>query len=864
MSESKSATSTAVQSEASLTPFLRKPELLAPAGSLEAFYAAMDQGADAVYLGLKKFSARDNAVNFSPEDLDFAVGHARKLGRKVYVAINTVIQQNEWPEVCESLAICEEIGVDAIILQDMGVMRSVREQFPRLKWHASTQMLIHNVEGARWAERNGFERAILARELTLDEIAAIQRASGIQLEVFVHGSLCYSYSGLCLFASQEEGRSGNRGKCTYICRDTFKTDKGEGKAFSMRDLFAAADIGRLAQLGVSSLKIEGRRKPPLYVACVTDLYRKLLDGVEVDIHEYEDRLKLIYARETTSLFLHQSHGDAKAQADIHESEPQGLPLGKVEAIRGDRMHFRAARAFERHDGILARHASNHDDGGVRFGADRMNLAGKRVFTVNQGEEVSLPIEPGVREGDELRLVSSNAIKRLYPTGIPRKQERARVPVHLDIALKVNPGAGSLAELGMPGLIEIVGRVFNLELRREYPCKLLFADRQPLDEDRLREFFDRLGSTRFELRNFNAVIPAGVFIPAAEVNEARRLFFEDLDGVVLAARVKNQQDATAAVTAEPRQPIDQNALPPTRFAALVDRAEYIAALPLEHLHEVVLDIAHGTKDSVLDAWEEHGDKLRIQVPIILRSWTAPMVAAKLQSLWDKGARRFQVANLGGFEFIARAAGIDKKRRVNTAQIMRRSRSISPRAGIAIYEPQVPEFERHGIDVSTDWPCYTMSRETARSWIEQGVSRITLSIEDGIENMREILREFANVSDVVVYQDTPLFTAETCVYANMLGHCPGKAKCDFTRMEMTAPDGRKYLAVDNWCQTIILGEQAYCLGSRIRELEKAGAHRFRLDFIHRVYTAGQISRICEQVMNAQTVPQTHEGNWTRGLQ
>ncbi len=840
-----------------------KPELLAPAGSLEALHAAFEYGADAVYLGLKKFSARDNAVNFHFDELDLAVGHAHKAGRKVYVALNTIVQQAEWPEVLEALTFCEEIGVDAIILQDMGVMRAVRERFPRLNWHASTQMLIHNPAGARWAQRNGFERAILARELTLAEIESIRAETDIELEVFVHGSLCYSYSGLCLFASQEEGRSGNRGKCTYICRDTFKTPIGEGKAFSMRDLLAAGEVGKLAQLGVHSLKIEGRRKPPLYVACVTDLYRKLLDGADIDVAEYDRRLKLIYSRETTSLFLRQSHGDAKVQADIKESEPQGAYLGTVTAVRGDRAHFTAAHDFERHDGVLARSRATPGDAGVRFGADRINLGGKRVFSIKAGEEVSMPVPAQVSRGDELRLVSSNEIKRLYPTGVPRRPERARIPVHVDVALKVNPGAGRLAELGMPGLIEIMGRVYNLELQRSYPCKLLFADRQPLDEERLRDFFDRLGSTRFELRSFSAVIPAGVFIPAAEVNEARRQFFDDLDTAVLQARESARQAATAAICSHPAPPTTP-AAPPTRFSALVDRTEFIPALPLDQLDEVVLDIGHGTKDSVLDAWEEWGDKLRIRVPTILRSWTAPMVEAKLQSLFYRGARRFQVANFGGFECVARAAGIDKKRSVDTAHLMRRSPSVSTRAGVAIYEPHVPEFQRHGVDVSTDWPCYTMSREAARSWLEQGVSRITLSVEDGIANLREILREYAGVSEVVVYQDTPLFTAETCVYANMLGHCPGKAKCDFKQMEMTAPDGRKYLAVDHWCQTVILGEQAYSLSRRIHELEQAGAHRFRMDFVHRTYSPDQISQICATVMAGDTVAATHEGNWTRGLQ
>jgi putative protease len=868
MSENPKSTSVIIPGQESdrttrIEPAVFKPELLSPAGSLEAYHAAVDYGADAVYLGLKKFSARDNAVNFTTEELNLAVGHAHVHGRRVYVAINTIVQEAEWPELVENLAYCEQIGVDAIILQDLGVMRAIRELFPRLKWHASTQMLIHNAQGARWAERNGFERVILARELTLDEIRAIKEATDIQLEVFVHGSLCYSYSGLCLFASQEEGRSGNRGKCTYICREEFDTPDGKGKAFSMKDLMAIGEIKSLADIGVSSLKIEGRRKSPLYVAAVTDLYRKLIDGEQFDAREMEERLKLIYSRETTSLFFQGSHGDAKAQADTNESEPQGVYLGTVAKVVGDRAVFRAATEFERHDGVLAR-TRKLPDKPIKFGTDRMNLQGKRVFTVKAGEEVSLPVPEGVNEGDELRLISSNAIKRKYPTGVPKKVQQARMPVHLDVSLKVNPKGERLTELGMPGIIEIIGRVYTNEVRREYPCKLLFADSQPMDETRLRGFFERLGSTRFELKTFSGMIPAGVFVPAAEVNEARRKFFEALDEHLTVALKETVREGVAVVMAEPVAPIDTDALPPTRFSALVDKPEYIASLPLEHLDEVVLDVAEGTKDSVLDAYEDHGDKLRIAVPIVLRSWTAPMVAAKLKGLYEKGARRFQISNLGGFEFVAQAAGIDKRFRVDTSMIMRRSRSLSPRSGVAIFEPKLPDFGKLGLDITTDWPCYAMSRESVRSWLDQGVSRVTLSIEDGEQNLRPILREFANNADVVVYQDTPLFTSESCVHANMLGHCPGKAKCDFKQMEMTGPDGKKYLAVDRWCRSIILNDKAFSWGQRVRDLEKMGAHRFRLDFVYRNYTPEQIKLVCEQVMNSEAVASTHEGNWTRGLQ
>ncbi|MDC1141566.1 DUF3656 domain-containing protein [Planctomycetota bacterium] len=835
---------------------LTTPELLAPAGSIESFYAAMQYGADAVYLGLQKFSARDNAVNFTPEQLNEAVGYSRERGRKVYVTVNTIVQESEWPELISELALCEEIGVDAIILQDMGVLRGIREQFPRLTWHASTQMLIHNPESAKWAERNGFERAILARELTIDEIRAIRDSTNIELETFIHGSLCYSYSGLCLFASQEEGRSGNRGKCTYICRDTFKTPAGDGKAFSMRDLMAPNEIQALREGGVRSLKIEGRRKGPLYTAAVVDLYRKLLDGTDVDVQEVAERLKNIYSRETTTLFLHQSHGETKVQADIDESEPQGVFLGEVTRRANERIEFEAATAFERHDGILAKVGK-----GLRFGADRINLQGKRIFKAECGEIVSMTAPDEVTVGTELRLTSSNAIKRLYPLVVPKKTVVSTLPVHLQVTLRVNPEGGKLDELGMAGLIEIVGRVYTEEFKGTYPCKLLFADKQPLDETRLQTFFERLGRTRFNLKSFSAIVPAGVFIPAGEINDARREFFAGLDKIVTEAREAHIEVANEAIC-RPPEPAENH--PPTRFTAMVDRVSHLQALPLEHFEEVTIDIANVPQKDLLSIFEEHGDKARFATPIIVRSWTAPAVRAKLQALHQAGARKFQVSNIGGFEMLAHACRISTKRKMHTTLLVRRSRDINPRSGVAVFEPDLPELSQAGLDVSTDWPCYTMSRETARSWLEQGASRIALSIEDGKENMKAILAEFASVAEVIVYHDTPLFTAETCIHANMLGHCPGKANCDFTSTEITAPNDHKYLAVDKFCQTLILNTEAYSLSEHLRELEKMGAFRFKLCFENREYQAAEIKAVCDHVMNAKAIEGTHHGNWERGLQ
>ncbi len=920
-----------------------KPELLSPAGGLEAFFAAMDYGADAVYLGLKSFSARAQAENFTIEELNTAVGYAHERQKKVFVTINTVIQQKEYDELLSMLADCEEMGVDAIIVQDFGVYRTIREYFPKLKWHASTQMLVHNIEGAKWAERNGFERVILARELTLNEVDAIRQQTNIELETFVHGSLCYSYSGLCLFSSQVTGRSGNRGKCAYTCRDSFITPLGEGKAFSMKDLQAPTILPELAKLGVRSVKIEGRRKSPLYVAAVTDMYRKAIDGAPIDLKAAEEKLKVIYSRETTELFYRGSHNENKNVADKDESEPQGLYLGTIERVHNGRATFRAAAEFERHDGLMLKPKSevrgqrsegiaspllssrdgsemerdaelgpgysakpvtvaedaagtNHKspsperqaarekatafresgkstsiDAGaqvsqgrepIKFGADKLNIAGKRVFNVKAGEDVTIPAPAGVQVGDEMRLINSQALRRQYPTKVPAKLPRARLKVNIDITFKIDKEAPRLGELGMPGKMVITGRHGALEVVREYPVKLLFADSQPMDEKKLREFFERLGSTRFTLGKFSAAIPAGVFTPAGEINEARRQFFAAFDEAVSVNRIKKLADVRAAITTFSHEGTGRHKHKP-KFAAYVDRVEYLEHLPLDQLDEVFVEIANDRPEALLQAFKKHENKLRLALPIIVRSWEHASTEWKLRDLYAAGARRFSVSNLGGFEYLARTASIDKRKRLGTATIMRRSQDVATRRVGLTFEPKIPDFRGAGLDIVADWPLYTLSRETARTWLEQGCSRVTLSVEDGIENMRAILTEFGADADVVIYQDTPLFVAESCVYANMLGHCPGRAYCGFHEMTMKNSYGEEFLAVDHHCRTLIMGKEAFAIAHRAQELQRAGASRFRIDFVNRKFKGEEVRAICESAMRSQSIPTTNEGNWSRTL-
>ena len=298
-------------------------ELLSPAGNLETAAAAFHYGADAVYAGLRRFSARADAENFAWEELGVLTGLAHHDGgdegggmpprrRKVYITLNTLLREVEIAEIFPIAERLCEARVDGVIVQDLGVLHILRRDFPELPVHASTQMAVHDVAGMMECRRLGIRRVIAARELTLGEISAMAAVPGMELEVFVHGALCYAYSGLCLLSSVLRGTSGNRGECSYVCRNAWKILQRGGRVcasscavMSMKDLALPEFLPQLRKAGVASLKIEGRKKTPLYVAAVTNYYRKLLDGTFApgEREECEEDIRAIIERFDAKLIV---------------------------------------------------------------------------------------------------------------------------------------------------------------------------------------------------------------------------------------------------------------------------------------------------------------------------------------------------------------------------------------------------------------------------------------------------------------------------------------------------------------------------------------------------------------------------------
>ncbi len=389
------------------------PELLAPAGSLSALHAALEAGADAVYVGAGSLNARAYGSRFGLADIAEMAALCHERGRKLFVALNSLVKERELAAALELLAGCDLAQVDGVIIQDLGILRLARRHFPQLRLHASTLMAIHNSAGVESAARLGFKRVVLARELTLAEIGRIVRSSSIEIEVFIHGALCFSISGLCLFSSFHGGRSSMRGRCVQPCRRLYRWGGRQGAFFSMSDLAGLEAVPELKAMGVASLKIEGRLKPPEYVHAVTAAYRMVLDC--------RDRKQEAEAIEEAKRLLASSGGRHVTSGYFHHKRPAAaISPGQVAAT------------------------------GVYLGRlEQLDLAGKRALLEPRGKV--LP-----EEGDEARIVWPGAEGQLPCTivGI-RSTDEGRMELELSIkALSPAPDQGaSSRQAGQHGAFE---------------------------------------------------------------------------------------------------------------------------------------------------------------------------------------------------------------------------------------------------------------------------------------------------------------------------------------------------------------------------------------------------------------------------
>lgn len=410
-----------------------KPEIVAPAGSFMAGWYAFEAGADAVYVGLKRFSARASAQNFSFQELDKLKNIALKQKRKVYVTVNTIIKENETDDLIEALCQCEQLGIDALIVQDPGVMQMMREYFPDLVMHASTQTALGDGVGVAEALSLGIRRIVLPRELAVPQIENLRADfPAMQFEVFIHGALCYSYSGLCLASGLLVGRSGNRGRCVQPCRWRFRSEDGrEGHFLSCRDLYSGVQVQRLVVAGIDALKIEGRLKPPSYVFHTVRLYRLLIDDPNAeknpDYSALLEKCGSVFSRERTRGRL---FGEPDGQILTRDyTRAAGHRVGRVEERAAEMFSFQSESDLCLGD-VLQFFLSDTDTTPYKLPLRSLRVNGQETSQAVRGDWVTVESLKVPAVGQKISRVYS---RRLELPGISHhgyKTRKLAIPVRI--------------------------------------------------------------------------------------------------------------------------------------------------------------------------------------------------------------------------------------------------------------------------------------------------------------------------------------------------------------------------------------------------------------------------------------------------
>lgn len=512
---------------------VKKIELLAPAGSWEALEAAVNAGADAVYMGGRAFGARAYASNFDKEEMAKAVYFAHMHRVRLYVTVNTLVDDSELGELADYLLFLNNVGIDGIIVQDLGVIRLARKIVPELPLHASTQMTITNSSGVDFAMAAGMERSVLARELSLKEIdAACQR--GTEIETFIHGALCVCYSGQCLMSSLIGGRSGNRGRCAQPCRLPYKLLNGKGEdmlagkdagqyLLSPKDMNTLHILPQLIETGVVSYKIEGRMKRPEYVAVVVDAYRRAIDSYLAGDYRVPEEdlanIEQIFNRDFTTAYMVNRPG--KEMMSDRRPNNRGVLVGRVAKL--DKQRNKAVIKLEKElhlgDGLEFWVSVG---GRVGTTVTEMLRNGAVVESAASGEQVTIDVPKGVRLND-----------RVFRTLDSRLMAYAGQFFGTDAKKRISVDVVVTAKLGQPMTVVMTDDEGNVGYG-ETDFIVEAARKRALDEATVRKQMDRLGSTEYFLSSMQFIHDENVMVPMSEMNEARRMACEALDAARLEA------------------------------------------------------------------------------------------------------------------------------------------------------------------------------------------------------------------------------------------------------------------------------------------------------------------------------------------
>lgn len=794
------------------------PEVLAPAGSYESFHAAIAAGADAVYLAGNLFGARAFAQNFSEEELLHVIDEAHLHGRKIYLTVNTLLKEKELEEKLYTyLEPYYNEGLDAVIVQDYGVLRFIRQHFPGLALHASTQMTVTGPEGASLLADYGVERVVPARELSLKEVETIKKATQMEMECFVHGALCYCYSGQCLMSSMIGGRSGNRGQCAQPCRLPYTYKGKNGYLMSLKDICTLESIPDLIEHGIDSFKIEGRMKKPEYVAGVTAMYRKYTD-LYLEHGREKFRVKKSDLEELMDLYnrggFHSGYyfvHNGPEMLCTNRPNHAGTKAAKVLGQKGRELQISVLKDLSKGD--VLEFPSGHGD--YTLGKD---------WKKGERQTILLPKNQREKKGAWIFRTRCNALlQRLNQTYVNAKLQE---PISGRVVLR--PGEKAVLEL------RFTGRNGTKTVIRVKGERIAPAENRPLTEEQVTKALAKTGNTPFYFETLDVKLEGDCFCPMQQLNTLRRQGIEELEKAVLngfrrTSADVGQQDMTDTVSDLEKRA--DNTAGNLRTSVLAETLEQLEAM-WEFL------------ESALESSEMEQSLRRIYLDFEL--FLGKETPEKTREI----CRKFQQKKIQIFLALPHISrgNLDGKLK---SLLLAEKETVD---GVLIRNLEsLGMLRKIGFDKSViaDHNLYILNHEAKKFLKEEGISEYTASLE---LNAKELSGLDLTDCEGVVYGYIPVMESAQCLEKTCFG-----CKKASGRDEMADRLGHRFSMrrVCTFCYNVIYNTDPQVLFSEMDTLRRVKVSSCRLHF------TGESKAETKQILSLYTQAYAQDPVWPENL-
>lgn len=713
---------------------MSKVELLAPVGDWDCLKAAVQNGADSVYFGIEQFNARMYAANFSIDDMRQVINYCKLRNVKTNLTLNTLIKDCEFENAVELAKEAYKAGIDAIIVQDLGLAKYLIDNLPNLPIHASTQMTAHNLEGVLNLKKLGFERVVLSRELSCDEIEYICKNSNVEIETFIHGALCICYSGQCLFSSVVGGRSGNRGRCAGPCRLPYelisenntthkKTSIDKGYLLSPKDLCGIAYLPRLIQAGVKCFKIEGRMKSPEYVATVTRIYRKYIDMVlnnnefVIDEKDINDLMQ-VFNRGGFS----NGHLETNPNRELVFSEKpnnMGIYLGTIKKYNNNKGHItlQLEQDLEIGDSIAVAKENS------KYLVSELMIKNTNYKKVSAKTEVTIGRMKGnIRVGDKVYKISSRALSEFAKLSYDNCENK-KIPLNCTVTIKKNTPIEMEISTNKKCSEELYSNIHIKEVSSMLPIDAL---KTPISVERVVKQISKTNNTPFCFENITVLLDDGLYVPSiSTLNELRRTALERVEQEIL-NRVKKDlpnviEDKKETITFSP---INKNPEISLLLRKLDTNFDY-TKLDKEKICRIYLPLnllVNKNYCKVIDYLSKNYE-LYIYMPTIIKTNYKNIVLNSIEQILNTyDIKGFVISNIADFKLLAK------------------------------YSDNYKFIGNYSLNV--------FNNNTIEQYKRLGLYRITLSRELNLESIQEVLSTTNMNTELIVYGNLPLMASSYC--------------------------------------------------------------------------------------------------------